>query len=321
MKMLEYESKYWNNNINLVAGIDEAGRGPLAGPVVASCVILKPFTEILGVNDSKKLTENKRNELFEIIKKKALDVSVGIAHEDEIDNLNILQATFLAMKRAIGNLKYKPEQLLIDGPYSNIKLFKVENIINGDNKSLSIAAASIIAKVTRDQIMKEYDLIFPDYKFSNNKGYGTKIHIQALKDYKATPIHRKSFKIVKSYLPTYSFIKENDKFKTLGRQIIATNFIKKNYIQFSSKRFANHKNKYFDYVYSNLNEIIFIKALVSFEEYETPKINDIEVYIDFIKNKILEKESKKTITFNVISIEFKYKKKTKINKIYSEKIY
>ena len=320
MDMLKYETKYWNNDIKLVAGIDEAGRGPLAGPVVASCVILKPFSEILGVNDSKKLTEKKRNELFNIIKQEALDVSIGIANEKEIDDLNILQATFLAMKRAIGNLKYKPNQLLIDGPYSNIKLFKVENIINGDNKSLSIAAASIIAKVTRDRIMKEYDLIFPEYKFCNNKGYGTKVHIQALEMYKATPIHRKTFKIVNSHLPTYSFIKENNKFKNLGQQIIATNLIKKNYVQFASNLIINDNNEYIDYAYCNLNEIIFIKTLVTFDRCENFKTNDSEKYINFIKNKIIEKEPKKTITFNVILIEFKQQKKPKIQNLYSEKI-
>ena len=163
MNMLQYENKYWDKGINYLGGIDEAGRGPLAGPVVASCVILHPNTMIKGVNDSKKLTHKKRNELYKIINKEALDVSIGIVNEKEIDSLNILQATFLAMRRAIGNLKHKPQQLLIDGPFTDIKLIQTENIVNGDSLSLSIAAASIIAKVTRDRIMNEYDLIFPEF--------------------------------------------------------------------------------------------------------------------------------------------------------------
>ena len=145
--MLEYEHKYWDKGLKYIGGVDEAGRGPLAGPVVAACVILNKDFNVEGIKDSKKLTAKKRLELSKLIKSDALDVSIGIANEREIDDLNILQATFLAMKRAVGNLKITPEHLLIDGPYSDIKLISTDNIIKGDNKSLSIAAASIIAKV------------------------------------------------------------------------------------------------------------------------------------------------------------------------------
>ena len=195
MDILAYEKKYWEKNVKYVAGIDEAGRGPLAGPVVAACVIFDKYINIEGITDSKKISPKKRLELFHVIREKAIDVSIGIANEHEIDKLNILQATFLAMKRSVGNLKVEPQQLLIDGPYSDIKLYSVETIIKGDNKSLSIAAASIIAKVTRDKIMEEYHEIYPDFGFDKHKGYGTKLHIEQLSKIKATPIHRKSFRI------------------------------------------------------------------------------------------------------------------------------
>ena len=198
MDMLIYEKKYWKKGLKFIVGIDEAGRGPLAGPVVAASVVFDKSIQIEGIADSKKLSPKKRDMLYQIIRDKALDVSIGIANEHEIDDLNILQATFLAMKRSIGNLKIEPDQLLIDGPYSNIKLYPVETIIKGDSKSLSVAAASIIAKVTRDKIMKEYDLIYPEYQFIKHKGYGTKYHIEQLSLIKASPIHRKSFKIVKN---------------------------------------------------------------------------------------------------------------------------
>ena len=323
MDMLKYETKYWNMGINYIAGIDEAGRGPLAGPVVASCVILNPNTKNLEVKDSKELSETQRYKLYHIINTEALDVSIGIANEKEIDSLNILQATLLEIRRAIGNLKCIPEQLLIDGPYSNIKLFKVENIINGDNKSASIAAASIIAKVSRDKMMYEYDLIFPEYKFCNNKGYGTKQHIKALELNQATPIHRKTFKIVKSHLPTFAYYEQNNKFHVLGRQIIASNLIKKNYNQCFDKLFIEEINDYIDYAYSNFEQIIFVKILTLYKT-KTKHVNSIEninIYIDFIESKIMKKESKKKFTFDVISIEFKQNNKPIIKNLYSEKNY
>ena len=175
MNLLKYEKTYWNKGIKLVAGVDEAGRGPLAGPVVAASVIINDEFDLTDINDSKKLSPKKREKLYHKIIQNAIDVSIGIAHEYEIDIINILNATFLAMKRAVDNMKTRPEQLLIDGPHSDIKFISVENIISGDSKSASIAAASIIAKVTRDTIMKEYDKIYTHYNFKQHKGYGTKL--------------------------------------------------------------------------------------------------------------------------------------------------
>jgi len=200
MDLLKYELKYWSDGIKYIAGVDEAGRGPLAGPVVAACVILDQKLQIEGINDSKKITPKKRKELFTLIKEKAIDVSIGIANENEIDDLNILQATFLAMKRAVGNLAIKPELLLIDGPYSDIKLIKKKNIIKGDSKSASIGAASIIAKVSRDKLILKMSKNFKNYKWDLNAGYGTKDHIKSIKKYGITKFHRKTFKPIHNIL-------------------------------------------------------------------------------------------------------------------------
>ena len=180
--MLKIEKKYWGKGIKYVAGIDEAGRGPLAGPVVAASVIFKPNEEIKDIKDSKKLTDKKRKKLYSIIYQKAIAIGIGIVHENKIDEINILKATFLAMNKAIGTLDQNPEQVLVDGPYSNVKLYPVEHVVNGDNISQSIAAASIIAKVTRDNMMVEYDKIFPVYRFAKHKGYGTKYHIEQIQN-------------------------------------------------------------------------------------------------------------------------------------------
>ena len=198
MDLLKYEKIYWKKGVNLIAGIDEAGRGPLAGPVVAASVIIDKNFDITDINDSKKISPIKRIVLYDKIINNALDVSVGIAHEYEIDKLNILQATFLAMRRSLGNMKKNPEQLLIDGPMTDIEIIPVKNIVSGDSKSASIAAASIIAKVYRDKIMEEYHKIYPEYGLNKHKGYGTKNHIDSIVQFKAAPIHRKSFKIVRS---------------------------------------------------------------------------------------------------------------------------
>ncbi|MFA5833514.1 MAG: ribonuclease HII [Bacteroidota bacterium] len=193
--MLEYEQKYWNNGIQYIAGVDEAGRGPLAGPVVASAVIFAPDVLIEGVNDSKKLTEKKRETLFHLIHEKALAVGIGIVGHEVIDRINILQASFLAMNKAIELLKIKPQQLLVDGNFFRHERFPVENIIKGDALSHSIAAASIIAKVTRDSLMKDLHDQYPEYDFAKHKGYGTKAHIEAIRKHGYSPIHRRSFHV------------------------------------------------------------------------------------------------------------------------------
>ncbi len=189
MKKFEDEYRIYGN----ICGIDEAGRGPLCGPVVAGAVILPKEYDILYINDSKKLSEKKREEVFAQIEEKALAWSVGIVSPEEIDRINILQATYAAMKQAVQKLKITPDILLNDAvTIPDVEIRQVP-VIKGDAKSQSIAAASIMAKVTRDRIMKEYDLMYPEYGFSENKGYGTAQHIEAIKKYGPCPIHRITF--------------------------------------------------------------------------------------------------------------------------------
>jgi ribonuclease HII len=189
-----FDKKYYDKGLNSVAGIDEAGRGPLAGPVVAAAVIFPKNISIPHLNDSKKLTEKRRNNLFEIIKEKSLAYSVSMVGSAKIDEINILQATFMAMGDAVAGLKIRPDLCLIDGNHKipNLKLNQ-EAIICGDAKSAAIAAASVLAKVTRDRLMLEYAKEFPQYGFEKHKGYGTKTHMEALKKYGACGIHRRSF--------------------------------------------------------------------------------------------------------------------------------
>lgn len=191
--MLKFESDLWDRGVRFVAGIDEAGRGPLAGPVVAAAVIFSPDVFIPQVDDSKKLSENLREELFDIIVQRAMDFGMGQAEVEEIDDINILQASFLAMKRALSQLKTKPEYLLVDGrAYPNDGV-PFTPIIKGDRLSFSIAAASILAKVTRDRIMCQYDLEFPEYGFASHKGYATTAHLDAIEKRGFCRIHRQSF--------------------------------------------------------------------------------------------------------------------------------
>ncbi|MGN0570186.1 MAG: ribonuclease HII [Candidatus Fimenecus sp.] len=189
-----YEEKAVEKGFKTVCGIDEAGRGPLAGPVYAAAVILPLGLDIDGLNDSKKLSEKKREMLFDVICEKAVDFSIGIADEKEIDEINILNATFLAMKRAVDGLKVKPDYALIDGnQYPHIGGVTEETIVKGDAKSMSVAAASILAKVSRDRFMLEIAEKYPQYCFEKHKGYGTKLHYEMLEKYGVSPFHRKSF--------------------------------------------------------------------------------------------------------------------------------
>lgn len=189
-----YEQNAVNAGYKVVCGIDEAGRGPLAGPVHAAAVILPIGLEIEGLNDSKKLTEKKREQLFDVICEKAIDYSIGVATEKEIDEINILNATFLAMHRAVEGLKIKPDYALIDGnQYPKIPFVAEETVVKGDAKSMSIAAASILAKVSRDRFMLEKAKEYPEYCFEKHKGYGTKVHYEAIKEFGPSPIHRLTF--------------------------------------------------------------------------------------------------------------------------------
>lgn len=188
-----FENEGYKNGYTYIGGIDEAGRGPLAGPVVAAVVVFKPGTKIEGINDSKKLSESKRDELFDIIKEQALDYGIGIVQREEIDEYNILNATYMAMKKAINCLKNTPDYLLVDAAHIPGVSIEQKSIIKGDSKSISIAAASILAKVTRDSIMYEYDKMYPEYGFASHKGYGTDQHYKAIREHGITTIHRRSF--------------------------------------------------------------------------------------------------------------------------------
>ncbi len=193
INMWEIEQTIFDRGLKLVCGVDEAGRGPLAGPVCASAVILPPNIEIPGLNDSKKLSDKKRRELFPIIQKKAIAYGIGFADHREIDEINILQATYLAMERAIAQLSVRPEIALIDGNRAKDFGIEVKTVIHGDSLSASIAAASILAKVTRDDIMLKMAEEYPQYGFDIHKGYGTKAHYEALLTHGPCPIHRMSF--------------------------------------------------------------------------------------------------------------------------------
>lgn len=193
VNMWEIENSHFDKGVRIICGVDEAGRGPLAGPVCAAAVILPPNAEIPGLNDSKKLTDKRRRELFPIIKEQALAYGIGLASHEEIDEINILQATYLAMERALAQLSIKPELALIDGNRAKDFGIPVQTVVKGDSLSANIAAASILAKVTRDDLMNEAAQAYPQYQFEIHKGYGTKAHYAALTEHGPSPIHRMTF--------------------------------------------------------------------------------------------------------------------------------
>lgn len=217
-RMSRYERKLWREGLSLIAGVDEAGRGPLAGPVVAAAVILPQDTSLFGLDDSKKLSSGKREKIFSGIWKEARAVGIGVVSEAIIDRINILQATYLAMHQAVANLSARhagaglrifPDYLLVDGmTIPGLDTLQLA-IVKGDSLSISVAAASIVAKVTRDRIMVEKDKRFPQYGFAKHKGYGTKEHLKCLDEYGISPAHRRSFGPVKKRL---------NKEKTRGRR-------------------------------------------------------------------------------------------------------
>lgn len=191
--MWQIEGGFYAQGVMNICGVDEAGRGPLAGPVCAAAVILPEHLEIPGLNDSKKLTDKKRRELFPIIQEKALAYGIGFAGQEEIDEINILQATFLAVERALGALAIRPGLVLIDGNQEKDFGLPVRTVVKGDSLSANIAAASVLAKVSRDDVMLEFARQYPEYGFDIHKGYGTKAHYAALTQYGPCPIHRRSF--------------------------------------------------------------------------------------------------------------------------------
>lgn len=192
-EMWNIEAECFAEGIRVICGVDEAGRGPLAGPVCAAAVILPPYAEIPGLNDSKKLTDKRRRELFPVIQEQAIAYGIGFASHEEIDEINILQATYLAMERAMAQLSAKPELALIDGNRAKDFGLPVRTIVKGDSLSASIAAASVLAKVARDDVMLHYAEEYPQYSFEIHKGYGTKAHYEALTAHGPSPIHRMTF--------------------------------------------------------------------------------------------------------------------------------
>ena len=196
-KMLAYEKELYTQGIQLIAGVDEVGRGPLAGPVVAAAVILPENCKIPGLNDSKKIPKSKHKEIYEAVLQNAIAIGIGVKDNHVIDQVNIYEATKLAMMEAIGQLDPQPQHLLIDAMRLDLPISQT-SIIKGDANSLSIAAASIVAKVTRDQMMEEFDKEYPGYDFAKNAGYGTAKHLAGLVQLGVTPIHRRSFEPVKS---------------------------------------------------------------------------------------------------------------------------
>jgi len=187
------EDTCFEEGFRVICGVDEAGRGPLAGPVCAAAVILPAHIEIPGLNDSKKLTDKRRRELYPIIKEQAIAYGIGFASHEEIDEINILQATYLAMERALAQLSVKPDLALIDGNRAKDFGLPVKTVVHGDSLSASIAAASVLAKVTRDDLMLQQDQLYPQYGFAIHKGYGTKAHYEALRTCGPSPIHRMTF--------------------------------------------------------------------------------------------------------------------------------
>lgn len=198
-EMMRFENEAFQQGARFIAGLDEVGRGPLAGPVVSAAVILPKECQILGLNDSKQLSAKKREELFIEIQNKAVAVGIGVVSPEEIDRINIYQASRLAMKEALIDLAVKPEYLLIDAMTIDTEIPQ-QSLIKGDARSISIAAASIIAKVYRDNLMKDFHEVYPFYGFDQNAGYGTKVHLEGLAAHGICPIHRKTFAPVKQYL-------------------------------------------------------------------------------------------------------------------------
>lgn len=202
MELFQYDTHIREEGYSLLCGVDEAGRGPLVGPVVAAAVILPPDFQLDGLNDSKKLTEKKREALFTIIKEQAVAYGIGVADHKEIDEVNILQATFLAMRRAVAALEQQPDLILVDGNQDPKLGLETRTVVKGDATSASIAAASVLAKVTRDHMLIELDREYPQYHFAKHKGYGTKDHYAQLMTYGPCPYHRRTFlKKLKGVLP------------------------------------------------------------------------------------------------------------------------
>ena len=268
------------NTNNIIAGVDEAGRGPLAGPVVAAAVILPKNHSIEGLIDSKKLTAKKREKLYKEITN-ICDYGIGIVSHRTIDKINVLQATFKAMRVAILNLKQKPDNTLIDGYGLPDQVIKNEGVIGGDNLIECISAASIIAKVTRDELMLKIDDIFPEYGFAKHKGYGTKAHMANLNIYKACPIHRKTFSPVKKNIPKMEWLIANDKLNKLAVQLVSLHYLNKNYTIVHINFNLNEKMP-IDIVLKKDEINVFVKVILLMKN--TNRMNIENLTTDELKN-------------------------------------
>ena len=248
-------------NLKAIAGIDEAGRGPLAGPVVASAVVLNPLDIPEGLRDSKKLSEKRRNILAVEIRSKALAIGIGIVHEQDIDRNNILQATFEAMRQAISNLNCEFTQVQVDGNHKIPGLqYAQECIIGGDDLVPEISAASIIAKTTRDAMMISYDKLFPDYGFESHKGYGSKTHMETLRERGRTPIHRRSFRPVNSCPnKNYQYFNQESSYGRMG-EIIAGMFLIRNGYNLLEHSYHAGRDGEIDLIASKSDEVIFVEV-------------------------------------------------------------
>ena len=263
--LLLYENRLWRVGVKTIAGIDEAGRGPLAGPVVAAAVILNQREIPEDVNDSKKLTAKNRDILFDVIKEKSLDYSTGIVWQDEIDRSDILRSTHLAMKKAIGSLKQMPEHLLIDGRRLPDSILEQTAIISGDSLSASIASASIIAKVTRDRIMLQISKIYPEYEFEKHKGYGTSLHINRINQFGPSPVHRHSFKQVKGIKSKVN-LNEPKQLGKYGEKIACLELIKEGYEILEQNYWAESRECELDIVIKQEKTIIFVEVKSKYHE-------------------------------------------------------
>ena len=294
------QTAFRKQSMAYIAGVDEAGRGPLAGPVVAAAVILPDDHEIEGLRDSKKLTAKKRESLFEEINTKAVSIGIGIVNEKDIDRLNVLAATQKAMQMALGRLNKKPTLALIDGYKLPNQVIPNKGIIKGDTKVESIMAASIIAKVTRDTIMLEYDKIFPEYGFAKHKGYGTKQHMDALTNFKATSIHRKSFKPVSLNLPTITWLQKSKRVSKIGEQLAACKLLNDGHVIISmNENCAPHGE--IDIISEKDGLLIFTEV----KTFSKEQIGTPELKIDINKLKKLENAINSYVSKNNIDSDIR----------------
>ena len=250
--------------MEIIAGVDEVGRGPLAGPVVAAAVILPEDHTIEGLRDSKKLSKAKREKLFPIIQKQALGIGIGEVDVKTIDQINIREATFKAMQIALGNLPIKPDKALIDGHPLKNQIIPNEGIIGGDDLVDSIKAASIIAKVIRDAMMEKYGRIFPEYGFEKHNGYGTEFHMNALTEYRATPIHRRSFNPVNKKMPTLTWLSEHKRIGWMGEKLAAL-YLKSKGLEILEMNRNCPPHGEIDIIAKNGEEIVFIEVKTAFK--------------------------------------------------------